>query len=86
MALQFNNRNKPQVLVQWDKGEKTKILPEISVKLKSEQNKPSWQIDSICKKKMKKSDFNNKVISLPSIGRIKKSLENNFPEDSDSQN
>lgn len=70
MALQFNNGNKPRVLVQWDKGDKTKIVPEISVRLKSEQNKPSWQKHSIYKKKRKNSDYNNKAILLPNTGRI----------------
>lgn len=69
MALQYSNGNKPWVLVQWDKGDKTKMFPEISARLKPEQNKPSQQKHSIFKKKRKKSDYSNKVISLPSAGR-----------------
>lgn len=61
---------KTWVLFQWDKGDKTKILPEISFRLKPGQNKPSQKEHSIFKKKRTKSDFSNKVISLPSPGRI----------------
>jgi len=45
-------------------------LPEISVRLKKEQNKPSQQKQYFFKKRRKKSGYSNKVISWPCTGSI----------------